>query len=130
MEITFLTLDEVLAIHADMIHRYGGSMGIRDAGLLQSAVAMPQASFGGEFLHGDLFEMAAAYLYHLVQNHPFVDGNKRVGAASAVVFLIMNGVEPTASEDALEQMVLSVATGQLGKTRIAGFFRENSSTSD
>ena len=72
----FLTLDEVLEIHRDQIERYGGAAGIRDLGLLQSALAQPSATFGGQYLHADLHEMAAAYLYHLVQNHPFLDGNK------------------------------------------------------
>lgn len=82
MDPEYLTTEDVLEIHADQIERYGGSGGIRDRGLLEAAVAMPQASFDGQLLHGDLFEMAAAYLYHLVQNHPFVDGNKRAGTAA------------------------------------------------
>ncbi len=87
---TFLTLGEVLEIHRDQIGRYGGAAGIRDLGLLQSALSQPRATFGGEFLHGDLAEMAAAYLFHLVCDHPFVDGNKRVGLVSAIVFLRLN----------------------------------------
>jgi death-on-curing protein len=79
----FLDLDHVLRTHHSLIETYGGAEGIRDVGLLHSAIAMPQASFGGQFLHQDLFEMAAAYLYHIVQNHAFVDGNKRTGAAAA-----------------------------------------------
>lgn len=82
----FLTLDEALDIHRDQIQRYGGSSGIRDLGLLQSALAQPQAAFAGQFLHADLIEMAAAYLFHITQNHPFVDGNKRTGTAAALVF--------------------------------------------
>ena len=78
----FLDLDFVLRIHLSLIERYGGEPGVRDIGLLHSAIAMPQASFGGEFLHEDLFEKAAAYLFHIVQNHPFMDGNKRTGAAA------------------------------------------------
>ena len=74
----FLTLEEVREIHIDQIERYGGGPGIRDISLLQSAIAMPAAGFGEQYLHGDLFEMAAAYLFHLVQNHPFVDGNKNL----------------------------------------------------
>jgi len=97
---------------------------VRDVGLLQSAIAMPQASFGGEFLHKDLFEMAAAYLYHLVQNHAFVDGNKRVGAASAIVFLTLNGVELEADEEGLVEITLAVAQGQADKQQIAVFFRK------
>lgn len=123
----FLTLDEVLMIHADQIERYGGSMGVRDLGLLQSAVAQPQASFGGQRLHASLFDMAAAYLFHLVENHPFVDGNKRVGAASAIVFLEMNDIEVDAPEDDFAAFVLEVAQGLTDKSAIAKFFQEHSS---
>ena len=84
---------------------------------------MPQASFGGQFLHKDLFEMAAAYLYHIVQNHAFLDGNKRAGAATAIVFLAMNDVELQADEDALVELTLAVAKGEAGKGEIAEFFR-------
>ena len=87
----FLTLDEVLGIHADQIRRYGGSSGLRDLGLLQSALAMPETTFEGEFLHGTVFEMAAAYLFHVARNHPFVDGNKRTALMCALVFLGLNG---------------------------------------
>ena len=80
MDPVFLTRTEILAIHADQLRRYGGAGGIRDEGLLDSALAAPQSAFGGEFLHAGLHEMAAAYLFHLVSNHPFLDGNKRVGA--------------------------------------------------
>ena len=96
---------------------------MRDAGLLQSAVAMPQASFGGEYPHKNLFEMAAAYLFHIVQNHPFIDGNKRTGAAAGVIFLAMNGVEIDADEDGLVDITLRVARGQAGKAEIARFFQ-------
>jgi death-on-curing protein len=78
MEPAFLSLDEVLEIHAQQIERYGGSAGLRDAAGLESAIATPQATFGGEFLHTSIRAMAAAYLFHLCQNHPFIDGNKRV----------------------------------------------------
>ena len=73
----FLSVENVIEIHADQIHRYGGSLGIRDVGLLNSALGMPKAGFGNQYLHAGLFEMGAAYLYHIVQNHPFIDGNKR-----------------------------------------------------
>lgn len=125
MSPAFLTLDEVLEIHFDQLQRYGGSAGLRDLGLLQSALAQPESTFGGQFLHADLFEMAAAYLFHLVQNHPFVDGNKRVGTVSALVFLEMNDVSVDAPEDDLEQLVLNVAQGKLGKQEIGDFFRKN-----
>ncbi len=81
-----LSLAEVLEIHRDQIERYGGHAGLRDLGLLQSALAMPAARFGGRYLHGDLLEMAAAYLFHIEQNHPFIDGNKRTGTVAAIVF--------------------------------------------
>jgi len=82
----FLKLQRVLQIHESQIESFGGSSGIRDLGLLKSALAMPQASFGGTYLHADLYEMAAAYLFHIVSNHPFLDGNKRTGTAVALFF--------------------------------------------
>lgn len=125
-EIEFLGLDEILEIHRDQIERYGGSAGIRDMGLLQSAVATPAAGFGGDYLHQDIFEMAAAYLFHITQNHPFVDGNKRTGTVAAVVFLEMNGVELNADEDELEALVRSVAMGKADKAAAAAFLKNNS----
>lgn len=122
----FLSLDEVTEIHREMIERYGGSAGIRDMGLLQSAVAMPQASVGGQFLHADLFEMAAAYLFHLVQNHSFIDGNKRVGAAAALVFLELNGIEVRVSNELLVATVLDLAQGKIAKAAIAEFLKAHS----
>lgn len=122
----FLGLDEVVEIHSDQIKRYGGHSGIRDIELLKSAIAMPAASFGGDYLHTDIYEMAAAYLYHIVRNHPFIDGNKRTGAVASVVFLMMNGIEINADEDNFEKTVLSAAEGKIDKAVIARFFRNNS----
>jgi len=116
-------MEEAREIHADQIERYGGSPGIRDITLLQSAIAMPAAGFGEQYLHADLFEMAAAYLFHIVKNHPFVDGNKRVGIASALVFLELNGVGMKATNDALVEMVLAVVEHTMAKAGIAEFFR-------
>jgi len=113
----------VVRLHASLIETYGGSHGLRDAGLLHSAIAVPQASFGGELLHQDLYEMAAAYLYHIVENHPFIDGNKRTGAAAALVFLAMNGVSVEADEDGLVAITLRVATGEAGKSDVLAFLR-------
>jgi death on curing protein len=123
VDIEFLTLDEVVAIHRDQIERYGGSFGVRDWGLLKSAIAMPAATFGGRFLHTDKHEMAAAYLFHIVQNHPFIDGNKRVGAVAADVFLALSGVHLAASEDQFADLVLATARGDLSKSAVAEFFR-------
>ncbi len=91
-EIEFLTVEVVLALHQRQLDRFGGGAGLRDRGLLESAIAQPQASFGGTFAHDGLFAMAAAYLFHIVSNHPFVDGNKRAGLLAAQVFLDVNGV--------------------------------------
>ena len=125
MNPVFLTLGEILEIHQDQINRYGSAAGIRDIGLLQSAIAMPSASFGRQFLHSDLFEMAAAYLFHISQNHPFVDGNKRTGAVAAIVFLALNGIDLAADEEELEKLVLKVAEGKAGKETVATFLRDN-----
>jgi death-on-curing protein len=122
MEPAFLSLDEVLEIHGEQIERYGGSAGLRDAAGLESAVATPQATFGGEFLHTSIPAMAAAYLFHLCQNHPFIDGNKRVGANAAITFLLMNNWEPTFDAEELVDLVLSVASGKLSKPRLIEIF--------
>lgn len=120
----FLNLAEVLEIHQDQVARYGGAPGIRDAGLLKSALGMPATTYRGQFLHSDICEMAAAHLFHLVINHPFVDGNRRVGLVAALVFLLLNGYELNAPEDDLHDLVLSVAQGRLGKSDVAVFIRQ------
>jgi death-on-curing protein len=122
----FLTLDEVLAIHADQIRRYGGRTGLRDLGLLQSALGMPETTFEGEFLHGTLFEMAAAYLFHIARNHPFADGNKRTALMCALVFLGLNGRRLEAEFEALYELVDGVAAGSGDKAEVAVFLRQNS----
>ena len=119
----FLTLSEVLEIHRDQISRYGGTIGIRDIELLKSALGIPMATYSGEFLHTDVYEMAAAYLFHLVKNHPFLDGNKRVGAVAALVFLLLNGHDFNAPEDDFAEMVLSIARGEIDKAEVAVFIR-------
>lgn len=119
----FLALDDVFESHAEQVAVYGGSGGIRDIGLLESAVAQAEAMFGGQYLHTDLFEMAAAYLFHLVKNHPFVDGNKRVGLESALLFLEINGQSIETTDEALVEIVLQTAMGQMTKHQIADFFR-------
>jgi len=123
VEPDFLSLDEVLVFHEDRIRRYGGTAGIRDLELLSSALGTVSASFGGEFLHGSLFEMAAAYLFHITRNHPFLDGNKRTGLAAALVFLWMNDVEIEAGEDELTDLVLGVAEGRVSKAEVAVFLQ-------
>lgn len=122
----FLSVDDLLDIHQDMIASYGGSDGIRDMGLLESAAAMPEAGMAGQYLHTDLFEMGAAYLFHLTSNHPFVDGNKRVGTAAALVFFELNGVRIVATNHAIVKLTLGVARGETTKSAVAEFFRKNS----
>jgi len=121
VRIRFLGLDEVLAIHRDQVERYGGKEGVRDLGLLESAVAAPEATFDGEYLHGTLPEMAAAYLYHLAQNHPFLDGKKRVAAASMFLFLYVNDLELECTEDELVELTLGVASSKVTKAEVAVF---------
>lgn len=118
-EIIFLTLAEVIEIHADQIRRYGGSEGLRDINLLNSAVAMPYASFSNEFLHSDIFEMAAAYAFHISQNHPFIDGNKRTALAACLVFLEMNGISLSDLKGRLYDAMLSLVSGNLNKIQFA-----------
>jgi death-on-curing protein len=124
-EPVFLELDEVLSLHASRIERYGGSYGLRDVGLLRSALAVPQATFDGDFLHGTLYEMAAAYLFHLVRNHPFVDGNKRVALLCALVFLGLNGLSLAAPPDALTALVEGAADGHVSKAEVAVFLQKH-----
>ncbi len=123
--IEFLTLDDILETHREQIRVYGGSDGVRDLGLLLSALAQPSAAFGGVFLHHDICEMTAAYLFHLVQNHLFIDGNKRVGLEAALLFLEINDYAMEVSDDELIDLVLGTAQGQNTKTDIAEFFRQH-----
>ena len=122
-----LPVEHLLEIHRDQIERYGGSLGVRDMGLLESAVAMPQSGFGGQYFHTDLYEMAAAYLFHLVKNHAFHDGNKRIAALTAAVFLQVNGLKVHADEVEFEELVLNAAQSLRTKEQIADFFRRYTS---
>lgn len=125
MKVVFLTLDEAIALHADQIERYGGRPGIRDLGLLQSALGVPSATFEGRFLHEGLHEMAAAYLYHVVRNHPFVDGNKRVGLVMLLAFLGLNSHWLDAEPVEIERLVQGIAKGTTSKAETAVFVQQN-----
>lgn len=123
-DVRFLSVQDVLTIHDNTIEHEGGDPGLRDPGLLESAALMPQQSFGGEYLHVGLAAMAAAYLFHICQNHPFVDGNKRTAVLAALVFLDVNGVESLPPPDALEKITLEVASGDVTKDRLTEWMRE------
>src|SRR5205823_706365 len=105
------------------IERYGGTLGIRDVRLLESALAMPQAQFSGQFLHGSVEEMAAACLFHIAQNHPFLDGNKRAALGAAIAFLGLNNFWLEAPDKQLQELVLRIAQGELTKAEIAVFLK-------
>ncbi|MGA2583317.1 MAG: type II toxin-antitoxin system death-on-curing family toxin [Tepidisphaeraceae bacterium] len=125
MKIRFIEVEDVLRYHSRLIELYGGSDGLRDMGLLQSALGMPMAQFGGEFLHPSVAEMAAAYLFHIVANHPFVDGNKRTGAAVARMFVLINNHSFDPDETEYGDMVLAVASGKLDKAGATVFFKKH-----
>jgi len=123
LSIRFLSVDDVLAIHEDTIAHEGGVAGIRDPGLLESAVLVPQQRFGGEYLHAGLPAMAAAYLFHIAQNQAFHDGNKRTAALSVLIFLEVNGVELLPEPDALERTTPAVADSRCGKQELEQWMR-------
>lgn len=118
----FLSLDEVLELHADQISSFGGTPGVRDEGLLESALAQPQATFGGQFLHRTISEQAAAYLYHIARNHPFIDGNKRTAFAVMDTFLRLNGCTLNLTEDRAYDLVMLVAGGTMTKEELSTEF--------
>lgn len=124
-ESAFLTVDTVLVIHRRMIEEFGGDDGLRDRGLLESAVAMPRQQFGGDYLHPGLAEQAAAHLYHLCCNHAFLDGNKRTALAAAEFFILFNQAQLHATNDELVEVTLGVADGSVHKEALTAFFREH-----
>jgi death-on-curing protein len=117
--VRFLSKEIVLAIHDDLIRLYGGIYGVRDEASLDAAINMPRATFDGEFLHSTIFHMAAAYGFHLCQNHPFLDGNKRVAGMAMFTFLKLNRWNPIATEVDYYQTMMAVASGQMGKEDLA-----------
>lgn len=125
MQIYFLTLEDVLEIHLDQIHRYGGKSGVRDQNLLVSSIAQPSSTFDGQYLHKTFSEKAAAYLFHICQNHPFIDGNKRVALVSALIFLAMNDLPIDYDEKALENLTRSVAEGKTKKKEVSAFLAKS-----
>jgi death-on-curing protein len=118
----FVSVADAVTIHRRMVDEFGGDSGLRDRGLLESALALPKAMFGGDYLHGDLPSMAAAYHYHLCANHPFIDGNKRVAVVVAEVFLRANGLLLDATDDEVVELTLGVASGTIGKPQVTNFY--------
>lgn len=124
--ILYLSVEQVLALHALQVARFGGSRGIRDRGGLEAAVARPQMTFGGDDLYPDVPAKAAALMHSLVQNHPFVDGNKRVGAHAMILFLLANDVELAFTPAELTDMTIATASGELAVEAIAIWIRQRS----
>ena len=122
--------EQVLRLHAHQIHNFGGSSGLRDRGALEAAVARPRATFGGEDLYADFASKAAALMHSLVMNHPFVDGNKRVGAMAAELFVEINERSLLATDEEFEEITLSVARGELDAESLAIWFRQRISSEE
>ena len=118
----FVSKSMVLSIHARQIERFGGTAGVRDEGLLESALAQPQATFGGQFLHPIISEQTAAYLYHIAMNHPFIDGNKRTAFAVMDTFLPLNGCALNLTDDRAYDLVMRVAQGTMTKEELSTEF--------
>lgn len=119
----FLSKEWVLQIHQHQISRYGGGRGVRDLAALDAAVSMARQTYGGRFVHRDHFEMASAYAFHISEGQPFVDGNKRTGMASSLLFLKMNGIEVVANQYAYEALMRRVSKQQANKADVAMFLR-------
>ncbi|MEO6435663.1 MAG: type II toxin-antitoxin system death-on-curing family toxin [Tepidisphaeraceae bacterium] len=125
MSIVFLDIEDVLIVHRNQIQLYGGDFGLRDEGLLRSAIGTVRASFGGQWLHEFPHGMAAAYLFHICSNHPFVDGNKRAAFASALAFLDLNGCDLHLPLDAATEFVLKIARGEVEKAAVLELMRKH-----
>jgi death-on-curing protein len=127
--IRYLTLIEVLELHRKILEQSGGASGIRDMGLLESAIAQPRMTFGGEDLYPSLLEKAAALGFSIILNHPFIDGNKRTGHAATETFLVLNGLEINASVDEQERVVLAIASGELKREAFVEWLQRNTTAS-
>lgn len=122
----FLSLEEIITIHVDQIERYGGSHGIRDLILLESAVFRPQSTFGGEELYSSIFEKAAALTHSIIMNHPFIDGNKRTGMVSSLIFLELNGYNLAVNQKSLVNAALCIATKKWNIEDFINWLKKNS----
>ena len=127
--IKFLDRQTILAFHRDQVKTYSGKQGIRDEGLLELALAQPQVSFGGEYMHETIFEVAVAYGFHICKNHPFFDGNKRTALVAIYTFLFVNGFRLEAGKKSLFAVMIDLANGKLEKAKLANFLEENTKES-
>lgn len=125
--IRFLDKSTIMLFHNDQLERYGGAKGIRDEGLLESALAQPQASFDGSYVHEDIFHMAAAYGYHLCQNHAFYDGNKRTALIAMYTFLYVNGYQISADKKSLFAIMMDLASGKVTKEELREYLKMHTS---
>ncbi|MDR9417401.1 type II toxin-antitoxin system death-on-curing family toxin [Gracilimonas sp.] len=123
--IKFLDKKTILLFHEDQIKTYGGKLGVRDHDLLESALAQPQASFGGEYVHDSIYKMAAAYGFHICSNHPFFDGNKRTALVAIYTFLFVNGYRLKADKKKLYAVIMDLANGKLSKDELSKFLDRN-----
>jgi len=121
--IKYLTAAQIITIHDELLEDFGGLAGIRDKNLLFSALEIPKTSFGNKKIYPSLFEKASAYLYHLIKNHPFNDGNKRTAYVAALVFLTINQAPIKFKINDLEQIVINVANGKINKEKLTHFFK-------
>ena len=122
----YLTLEQIIIIHEDQIVRYGGSSGLRDVALLESTVFRPQSSFGGEDLYSTIFDKASALMHSLILNHPFIDGNKRTGIASMLVFLELNGYRLRVIQKALVNVALGVESKKIDIEKLSAWLKKYS----
>jgi death-on-curing protein len=126
--ISFLTIDDVLRLYLLSMRRYGGFSGIRDRGLLESAIA--QVKMLHQYEEPDIYKLAAAYSYYLIKNHPFIDGNKRIGALTALTFLGKNGVTISCKDEPLYKLVMAIANSTCSIQQATNFFKKHTSSSN
>lgn len=127
-QVKFLSTSRVLVIHDRAIKRFGGSYGVRDLSLVESAVARPQAGFGGKYLYNNIFDMAASLLQSLLKNHPFIDGNKRTALSSAAIFLKLNGYKLINNHKNEVEFAVKVDNQNLTLEEISKWLKENAKT--
>jgi death on curing protein len=121
----YLTLVEILDFHSRIIEQSSGALGIRDLGLLESAIAQPRMTFGNEDLYPTVIDKAVALGFSIIMNHPFIDGNKRTGHAALEAFLVLNGSEISSSVDEQEQVILAVASGIMGREAFTEWLQQH-----